>query len=547
MGDREAVLRTGEAVLETLLAAHSDAVVVAMADDGWRVPLPESVPLGSHHALPVPHARTSILDVVVGADRIVVVRAWDQMQRDGIAVASVRALIDPETRLTLTLVDGRDRHGVCLAVLTDDRSKLDKRAEVLAGPLQVPDRPRRATMHKNLMAVITEVNASVTAMLGWAPEQLLGHRASEFVHPEDQERAVTSWMRLASTFTSQRVRLRHRCADGTWLWVEIENIHNGAERSEEVDVIADISDISDEMAAHEAVRRREQLFSRLAESLPTGVLQLRADGSVAYANTRLSALLHTRRPTTLSDLLGTVARGDRAAVKAAVEQALEQQLDCELEVGVLHPRVPKQRRCLLTIAAVPDQDGQPGVLVCVNDVTKSARLREELRLQATHDPLTGCLNRSAVIEALERRLGERNEGVVVIFVDIDGFKPVNDQLGHPAGDQLLIHFARRLQRLSRGHDLVARLGGDEFLLVCHGRELPAAAIAIANRVRRALDQPFILPSGAINLRASLGVAWPASGTTAETLITNADTAMYQSKRSANGEPACFADIADASA
>ncbi len=534
-----------EAALTTLLAAHSDAIVVAMADDGWRVPLPNSFPLGGHRALPVPHTRTSILEVVVGEDRIAVVSAWEQMQRFGIGVAAVHALSDPDTRLTLSMLDGRDRYGVCLAVLAYDRAEPQKRSNVLRRSLVMPARPRQATMHKDLMAVITDVDANVTKMLGWAPEQLRGHRSSEFVHPEDQERAVSTWMQMASTLTSHRIRLRHSCADGAWLWVEIENVHNGAERSEEVDVVAHISDISDEMAAHEALRRREQLFSRLAESLPTGVLQLRADGSVAYANTRLSAILEAARPATISDLLSSVERAERPAVRAAVQQALELELDSELEVTVRRQRTRTRRRCSLTVVAVADQDGQPGALMCVHDVTESALLREKLRLQATHDSLTGCLNRSAVIEALEQLLSDRGtHGIIVIFVDIDDFKPVNDRLGHAAGDQLLIHFARRLQKLSRGHDLVARLGGDEFLLVCHGPELPAGAAAIAERVRRALDQPFSLPSGAVSIRASLGVAWPAPGTSAGTLIRNADTAMYHAKRSSTREPVCFADIAD---
>ncbi len=97
-----------------------------------------------------------------------------------------------------------------------------------------------------------------------------------------------------------------------------------------------------------------------------------------------------------------------------------------------------------------------------------------------------------MISAFEQLLAN-NHGTAVIYLDIDDFKPVNDQLGHATGDQLLIHFADRLRKLSRQHDPVARLGGDEFLLVCHGPELPARAAATADRVHRALDHPFALP------------------------------------------------------
>jgi diguanylate cyclase (GGDEF)-like protein len=343
---------------------------------------------------------------------------------------------------------------------------------------------------------------------------------------------------------SQRVRVRHRCADGSWLWIELENIHNGAEDPDDVDITTLISDISDEMAAHEALRRREQLFSRLAEALPTGVLQLRGDGSVVYANARLSAILSTGAPSTLAELLGIVVSTDRPAVQTAVDGALGEGIDSELEVGVRPTRVTRSRRCALTVAAVDDHEGQPGALICVSDVTESVALREELTIQATHDPLTGCLNRSAVIDALEWLLSGPEAGATAaVFIDIDNFKPVNDRLGHAAGDELLILVARRLKRLCRAVDVVARLGGDEFLLVCRESGLPDQAAAVARRVHGVFKDPFALPTTTVGLRASIGVALPQAGTTAEQLIRQADAAMYESKRQRDGEPVLFADIA----
>ena len=525
--------------LETLLAGQGKTIVAALGEDGWRVALPESVRLGHHHPLPVPNERTSFLEVIVAADRVAAVAAWEQMQRDGVAVTSVHAVSDPVTPLTLTLLDTRREYGVTLAVLSSPEP--EECPGVLARPILVPARPRQARMHKSLTAVITEIDANVTAMLGWAPEQMVGQRSSAFIHPEDQERAVTTWMLLTSTLTSQRVRLRHKCADDSWLWVEVENIHNGAERSDDVDVVAHVSDISDEMAAHEALRRREQQFSRLAECLPTGVLQLRPDGSVAYANARLTAILHGRTPTSISETLNAVARRDRRAVQAAVRRAMQQGVDRELEVGIPDPSGRSRRCCALTVVAVPDQEGQRGALLCVNDVTKSARLREELRLQAMHDPLTGCLNRAAVVQALERLLSEQQElGFVVVFVDIDDFKAINDRLGHAAGDAVLVQFARRLQKLTRRHDLVARLGGDEFLLVCRSKALPSTPL-IAERIHRALEDPFALPSGRVKLHASIGVGRPGPKTTVDALIDGADTAMYRAKQSRERQPACFTD------
>jgi diguanylate cyclase (GGDEF)-like protein/PAS domain S-box-containing protein len=514
--------------LETLLSTHPDAILAAVADTGFRVPMPDSFPLDGHATLPVPEQRATLLDVTEPADRIAVVAAWERARKHGIGVAPVHAPGDPDSRLTLSMVDVRELHGVLIAVLV--RDDLHSGSDALAGPPVVPLRPRQATMHKNMTAVITGIDENITRMLGWTAEQLVGARSSEFMHPDDQERAVSAWMELLSTTVCQRVRVRHRCADGSWLWVEIENIHNGGEDADEVDVVAQISDISDEMAAHEALQRREQLFSRLAEALPTGVLQLRHDGSVVYANARVSEILRAATPSRREDVLDAVVSSDRSRVDDAIRVALEDGVDTELEVEVRPSRSAVSRRCSVTIAAVEDQDGEPGTLVCLSDVTESARLREQLRIQATHDPLTGCLNRAAVIQALEELLARPDPpSTVAVFIDIDNFKPVNDRFGHAAGDDVLVHVARRLRRLCRADDLVARLGGDEFLLIC-GASNPSTYETVAGRVRDALAHPIAVEGGTVELRASVGVARPEAGTTAEVLISKADAAMYACKR-----------------
>ncbi|HUO70787.1 MAG TPA: sensor domain-containing diguanylate cyclase [Solirubrobacteraceae bacterium] len=539
--DGELAVENREGAVATLLASHADAIVAALADDGTRIPLPKSFPLGIHQALPLPAERVTMLNVVVAADRIAVAAAWDRARRQGVGVVAVHALSDPDTRLTLTLADVRNRYGVWLGVLTHDDDEHGSQSKVLAGPLIVPSRPRQATMHKSMTAVITDIDENVTRMLGWSRAQMIGARSSDFVHPDDQERAVSTWMQLLSEYGTQRVRLRHLCADGGWLWVEIENIHNGVEAQDEIDVVAHVSDISDEMAAHEALRRSEQQFRRLAEALPTGILQLCHDGSAVYANARFSEIVNTTHAATSASLLAAISSpGEQSAVQSAIEVALERGVDSEHEVELRPQRGRVSRRCSLAVVAVADQNGEPGATICLNDVTESARLREELRFQATHDALTGCLNRAAVMQALEQLLSKgRPDQFAVIFVDVDDFKPVNDHLGHAAGDELLIALAERLRNISRDGDLIARLGGDEFVLVCRGRRLSAHAEAIARRVRDALNGPVSLSSGQIDLRASIGVTWLRPGATAETLIAQADAAMYESKRQRRGDPAHF--------
>jgi diguanylate cyclase (GGDEF)-like protein/PAS domain S-box-containing protein len=521
------------AAIAALLAAHPDAIVAALADDGFRIELPGAFPLGEHPALEVPSARATILDIVVPGDRLGVVTAWEQARCDGIAVTAVHALSDPGTRLTLTMIDARGRYGIWLAVLSRDGEDLGSAPGALAGPLVVPTRPRQATLHKNMTALITAADENVSRMFGFTREQLIGSRSSEFLHPDDQERAVSTWMQLLATRGSQRVRLRHRRAAGGWLWVEIENIHNGAEEPDDVDVIAHISDISDEMAAHEALRRREQLFSRLAEALPTGVLQLSRDGSVIYANARLSEILQTVTPISAADLLATVTPRDRPVVTTAVQAALSNAVDSELEVEICPSQARRSRRCAITVAAVDDQEGQPAALICLTDVTESARLREELRLQATHDALTGLPNHRALIAAIDHELEcthRTKRQFALLFLDLDHFKALNDTLGHGAGDNALQETGQIIKASVRTIDTVGRWGGEEFVAVLPETDT-VAALNAAERIRAAIAMHEYTSVEGTHLTCSIGVAIrPDHGSDRDTLLSSADRAMYMAKQ-----------------
>jgi diguanylate cyclase (GGDEF)-like protein/PAS domain S-box-containing protein len=535
-----------EAELDAFLGGRR-AIVAALSDSGFRVELPDTVPLGDHQALAVPAAPETMLDVLVAGDRLAVVRMWERARSSGVAACSVHALADPDRLLTLSVIDARGRFGVWLAALTEDGEHTRASSALASEALSVPSRPRLATSHKSMTAVTTEIDANFTGMLGWSAEQMVGVRSSEFVHPDDYDRAVASWMDLIANRGVRRIRLRYRCRDGSWLWVEIEQIHNGAENPDEVDVVSHMSDISEEMAAHEALRRREQLFSRLAESLPSGVAQIQQDLSVVYANARLGTILGIAPIAGMSDVLAGVVDRDRASVSDAVKAALEQSEDHELEVDVdvTNGNSVERRRCAVTIAAVDDQEGQPGVLICVSDITDQARTHRELQVRATTDPLTGVLNRATVMQALDRSLSQAHASPTgVIYVDVDRFKPVNDQLGHAAGDELLVHVAKSLDGAASSCELVGRLGGDEFVLVCPSPDNPGRATTVAHRLQQALNRPLDLSAGTVELHASIGIAFSEPGDTCDALVARADSAMYQSKRGGGGTTVLYSRDAD---
>jgi diguanylate cyclase (GGDEF)-like protein len=169
----------------------------------------------------------------------------------------------------------------------------------------------------------------------------------------------------------------------------------------------------------------------------------------------------------------------------------------------------------------------------VNEAHARESLHDEAIYLASHDPLTGLTNRRAFVQELDRQLGRRS--CALIYIDLDGFKWLNDSGGHDAGDDALVKVARRLLDAVRDVDVVARIGGDEFAVCCPDLTDLTAAEQLAERVRASLER--VHPS----LTASVGVAVGASGRgTAPELLTKADAAMYRAKRS--GGNRTWADI-----
>jgi diguanylate cyclase (GGDEF)-like protein len=170
----------------------------------------------------------------------------------------------------------------------------------------------------------------------------------------------------------------------------------------------------------------------------------------------------------------------------------------------------------------------------VRDSTERKRIEAELAHRAAHDPLTGLPNRARFAEHLDQALtagAAPNDGVAVLFLDLDGFKTVNDALGHAAGDALLVAVAERLRRCVRPGDAIARLGGDEFTVLLAGVTGLEEAARVADRMRQALAEPFAIGGREVVVTTSVGIAVGAVGDGVERdLVREADAAMYRAKR-----------------
>lgn len=516
-----------EQTLSSLLDLFPDAPVGALNAAGLFVEMPETIELRRN---PVLSGRSG-LDGMSDDDRVRILENWDRV----LAVGAGRTVITPPGYPPTIVwgLDLRERHSALFIMLTP-ADGAEQAPNPPPSPPAVP--PRFAAIRKDDLGFIVAIDQATTEILGWSFEEMTGHRSLDFVHPDDHRLATDNWVQmLAQPGPARRVRQRLRRTDGTWCWFEVTN-HNLLTDPEHGCVVAEMVDISDEMAAHEALREREQLLDRLTAALPVGIVQFDAEARILYTNERLHDTLGTAASATAAELMSAVVDSDRPALTAALAAVLDEGSDRDVEVTIRTPD-SGQRVCTVTIRALTHDDGGvTGAIACVVDVTDSTRMREELRRRATTDELTGCLNRSSIVAALEQHIasGQRRAERAVLFIDLDNFKEVNDEHGHAAGDELLRELGRRLRETVRDGDAVGRVGGDEFLVLCPDVGGPQAALRLASRVSEALHNEMFAAGGHT---ASVGVAWTTGATlSADGLVARADRAMYGSKRAGTGAP-----------
>jgi diguanylate cyclase (GGDEF)-like protein/PAS domain S-box-containing protein len=521
-------INTLDTALASLLVHYPEAPVAATAADGLLVAMPVSVPLQRN---PVLEARTG-MELVSPEDRGRLLAGWDKALTSGTARCQVHMASNPDAEVTCSWFDVRETHGVIVVVLVP--------VDGSSSPIpQVPESPpvvsRFLRISKDDAGIIVGIDRAVTQLLGWSAEEMEGHRSTEFLHPDDRALSIDNWLEmLASPGIGRRVRLRHRHRDGSWMWFEVTN-NNLLEDPDYRCVVCEMVDISEEMA-------REQLLGRLAETVPVGLIQIDADRQIVYTNDRLHQILGVEGATSVETQLASVVEADHPALERALDDVLGKGQDADIEVELRLPPSGTLRFCTISLRALTHGDGTiSGAIACVADVTDSTRMREELKKRATFDELTGCYNRPSIMDALAASIadGQRRGERAVMFVDLDRFKEVNDREGHAAGDALLRIVAKGLRGVVRTDDMVGRIGGDEFLVVCPEIGGAEQAMELAGRIARALREQLGLTTirTASQLQASIGVAWSSGDSVcADTLVAQADTAMYESKRERNGQP-----------
>ena len=230
---------------------------------------------------------------------------------------------------------------------------------------------------------------------------------------------------------------------------------------------------------------------------------------------------------------------DRTLVHDSLRRATRQAVSLTGELR-LQMREGVQRWMQYRIVSRPDPErpGQMAVSGTLLDITERMRAEEQVRTLAFQDPLTGLCNRARFFELLGHARSQvhgSGEQLALLFLDLDGFKEINDRHGHDAGDQLLRQVAERLRSTVPPHDPLCRFGGDEFLVLIRADSQHAALEALAERILAAISAPFEVEGRRLSVGVSIGIAvYPGDAVSTLELVRAADTAMYQAKQHGKG-------------
>ena len=292
-----------------------------------------------------------------------------------------------------------------------------------------------------------------------------------------------------------------------------------------------------------AVAGREQQALRDTNRFAHEIIENAAEGIVVY-DRELRYVIWNRFMEEMTGVPATDVVGRPAAelfphireqhVDELIGRALEGETVAAPDVEFTVPQTG--RRGWVSAVYRPHSDGNGkivGVIGLVRDITERKTAEQQIEYQAYHDALTGLANRRLFQEHLSLALAlaqRRHSFVAVLFLDLDHFKIVNDSLGHSVGDELLKHVSRRLKHAVREGDTVARVGGDEFTIVLQEIARPDDAAAVAKKVIRSVSDPIEINGHKLYVTTSIGVTvYPRDGEDAETLLKNADAAMYRAK------------------
>ena len=531
---RETILAPpGRGRLTTTQPFHDiEAVVYAGSS-----PDPAQVLLATR-PLPLP-GRTAASPVIVGGDRWLLVVAADRPLVGTMASRQWWLLLLRGAVLTVlitALVEVLRRRRAYALALVDERTDiLEERTRSL-----VRDRERLAEAQRIAHIGSWEWDLA-SDVLSWSDEmyRIWGVEPGQFkptylavlgsVHDDDRDAVRSAIGGCLVTHKSSAVDHRILRPGGEVRWISSQGVPEVDETGKLQRLRGTAQDITDR-------RRVEEQFRDLLETAPDGIVIVDGDGRIVLVNRQTEKLFGWTRDHLIGQSVETLLP-ERFRARHLIHRQGYSGSDLQLRpMGAdldLYARRADGTEFPVEISLSPLRTEQGlWVSAAVRDVSERKQAQVELAHQAVHDALTGLPNRVLVAERLDQALARSSRNgseVAVLFIDLDRFKLINDSRGHAAGDDLLVTVADRLRRVVRTGDVVARFGGDEFVVVCEGQTAAFESALVAERILEVLRDPVVIDGQEIFLSASVGIAVADGTGGSDSLLRDADAAMYRAK------------------
>lgn len=358
---------------------------------------------------------------------------------------------------------------------------------------------------------IRYANQAAVDVLGYRPEQFLGTSVLDFIHPDDlayAARAMEARHREAGRI-GLTIQLRGRDASGAWRVADVVGRRLAVQGGPELLVVS-MRFVDNKPALGSDPPRLRSLIDKTSDI----ILLLEPDGTVLFANGTVTRRLgHDCDRIVQESWLQLVDGPEREAAAdllAALVAGEAREAEARFHL------VDSDGGAVVHSLRFVDQHDDPlvaGVIVSASDITDLAAVEDKLRRQnelltyeATHDHVTGLVNRAEFRRLVDLALARRGSDVTVLFCDLDGFKRVNDRFGHDTGDRVLREIARRLRDAVRRGDVAARWGGDEFTVLCEGPLDDDEVDHVRTRLREAIGAPLAIDGIEVEIGVSLGVA-----------------------------------------